>query len=738
LTIGCALPLAQLAAAQSPDAADPSPSLAPPKFSAVEPVSLPRDSELGADAALDVADELPAGILDLGDIATRADALVTMMPASEWSIDELAVELDYDPMAAFAFVRDSIAFDPYPGQLRGPLGTLAARAGNDVDRALLLQALLDAMLVRTRLVTAQLDAQTTNALLTRAFEPPARPLSQAPLDQTEIGSLDSIARRARRDFARLRTVLGDRLDGADGSANGVVPEELRTHVWIQMDRGHEWLDLDPTRIDSEPGQTLAAGAAVIDAIPDDWRHMVSISVVAEILSAETLDERQVLEHQVNASTDAGRDIYLTLQPEITSLGGSIIEVIGSVVNWQPVLYVDSDPVVGSAFPAQPSRDIIDSTESGPEVSAVYLDVTVTGPSEPPRNVRRVLFDRVPPEVRSSTTLDRSQLLPLAAPESVPLVLQAVHQIQISNGAFRSREHALWRGYAARFASLSYSDPEEAASYGMPAALVPLAISNESLVLGSERLIDLALDSEADVRAYVAKPRVFVTSIAPGPVAETMTMDVDLLIDSLRIVTRGSLTPVDAAVRQMWYGAVATAVETEHGLRRTQAMDTDGSRRAGVSFAMSQNLQVIDSADLPALQDVIDPSLAEDLRAGLMAVVPGSLERARVWWAVDPLSGSTRAVLSPGLGGIHHYVNAKPNTGPRYSLPGDPDGPPMTKEQWKRFLAEIERDWDRQQMRKPPPRGGICGSRNSYLTTLCPVFIALGAITILGITIYLLI
>jgi hypothetical protein len=727
--------MGQVTAAQSPSAqGSPSPSAAP-TFAPVEALRVPTDAELATDAALVVADQLPPGTIDLRDIAARADELVRLMPAADWSIDELAFALDYDPLAAFAFVRDSIGLDPYRGELRGPLGTLAARAGNDVDRALLLQALLDAMIVRTRLVVGELNTETVDTVLARAFEPPVQPLATAPLDQTEIGGLDAISRRARRDFARLRGALGDRLEAANGSANAAVSDELRTHVWVQMERGAEWVDLDPTLPDSEPGQALAAGVEILYAVPDDWRHTVSISVVAETLSGDTLLEQQVLEHRLDVSSDAGKDIYLTLQPEITSLGGSINEVLGSAVNWQPVLYTGPDPITGTPFAARPSRDIFDATESGPEVAAIYLDVTAVSPGARPRSARRVLFDRVPSEARSSAALDASQLLPLMEVEGVPLALQAVHQIQISNGGFREREHALWRRFGARFAALMYADPAAAASYGMPATLVPLSVANESLVLGSERLIDLGLDAEPDLRAYVADPRVFITSTTPAVAPNAMTLDVDLLIDSVRLLTREALGPSDAAVRQVWYGAVETAVETEHGLRRTAAFESEDSIRVGASFAMNMDLQAIDRSSLREFGDSIDTALARDLQAGMLAVVPGVVESARVWWAVDPSTGATQAVLSPGLGGIHHYVNPKP-PGPPVNVP-DPGGPAWSSDKMQRFADQMGREWERQQMRPPPRSGGFCGG-NEYGTTLCPALIALGAVALLGIIIYLIV
>jgi hypothetical protein len=58
-------------------------------------------------------------------------------------IAEKAAELHDDPAAIVDFVEHQVGRDDYAGSLRGPVGTLWAGSGNDIDRAELLDALLD-------------------------------------------------------------------------------------------------------------------------------------------------------------------------------------------------------------------------------------------------------------------------------------------------------------------------------------------------------------------------------------------------------------------------------------------------------------------------------------------------------------------------------------------------------------------------------------------------------------------
>ncbi|MFV2062477.1 MAG: hypothetical protein ACC726_03065, partial [Chloroflexota bacterium] len=118
----------------------------------------PTPDEIDAAGTTQVSDEPgPADPVDLAVEATEILEYAWSLPAERWNIEALAEALEFDPMAAFRFVRDHIRYEPYRGVLRGAEGTLAARAGNSLDRSLLLAALLDEMLVDYEFAFARLD-----------------------------------------------------------------------------------------------------------------------------------------------------------------------------------------------------------------------------------------------------------------------------------------------------------------------------------------------------------------------------------------------------------------------------------------------------------------------------------------------------------------------------------------------------------------------------------------------------
>lgn len=100
---------------------------------------------------------MPDGLRSGGSVARPAKAakaasvsfgpggLAGQLPAADDTrIQELARGLDHDWERCFDYVRNHIAYTPYPGIQKGPERTLLDREGNDADQAFLLCALLRA------------------------------------------------------------------------------------------------------------------------------------------------------------------------------------------------------------------------------------------------------------------------------------------------------------------------------------------------------------------------------------------------------------------------------------------------------------------------------------------------------------------------------------------------------------------------------------------------------------------
>jgi hypothetical protein len=291
------------------------------------------------------------------------------------------------------------------------------------------------------------------------------------------------------------------------------------------------------------------------------------------------------------------------------------------------------------------------------------------------------------------------------PESkgVPLALGMIHHLMLSNGASDLRDHAIGLATAANFVAGTLSDPEAASGYALHDLLWPVAVGDESVVLASERAIVPGMGANPHVRAFVDRPRVYLSSIGPDPQVEgAVAATIDLTLDGVSVVGRSALSGADVARHRLWYGALQTALETEFMLKRARAIDPATRRLAAVSLEMDQPLEVLEGG----LPDDGGPALRAALGSGRIAIVPGGTGDATGFWTVTPRTGATESILETGTrGGFTgggNYVNGS-GGGPRYVV--GPGGEDLGYTKDGKFYPS----------RRPPPRS--CRSGNEYITIL---------------------
>lgn len=252
-----------------------------------------------------------------------------------------AEALGFDAQRVFEFLRDEIQFEPYVGVLRGARGTLAARAGNALDRALLGQALLKACGLDSRLVAGTLPADRAERVLARflATDATRGPLSSCALETDESARAvaardlasktglapDRIARllsqastRAEDFWARAdeqrsahfaflagqlpRSGIAAPVDGAETLAQ--LRQQLERHYWLQVsDDGETWSDFDPSLPDAQRGTAYGAKPAVLEEPPEESFHRFQIDLVYHTTSEGAPAEETLLSGTF-ASADA--------------------------------------------------------------------------------------------------------------------------------------------------------------------------------------------------------------------------------------------------------------------------------------------------------------------------------------------------------------------------------------------------------------------------------------------------
>ena len=318
-------------------------------------------------------------------------------PAADPSdIEAKAAELGNDSHRIFEFVRDTVVLEPYVGQLRGARGTLAARAGNALDRALLAQALLGAAKVESRLVKGRLSMQHAESLFrgylargplegplaTCALRPDAASVATTAREMAAMTGLgeEGVLASLRRAWAQADIMWRNANEQRDAQLaflndqlrrSGVgrrtewqalqqqLPQRLQEHYWLQVrNPDATWAEFDTAFPDARPGQGLGSGGAVLSAIPAGAVHRFDFSLVYRTRSGESLREEVLLRREMPAADALFAPADFRIQPARGGVDASrllsmdrnaALKAVRALARFQPVLRSGKQVVFGRVF-----------------------------------------------------------------------------------------------------------------------------------------------------------------------------------------------------------------------------------------------------------------------------------------------------------------------------------------------------------------------------------------------------
>lgn len=606
---------------------------------------------------------------------------------------ELAAALDFDVERIHRFVTDEIAYEPYAGGLRGPRGTLESRAGNSVDKASLLAALLAASLIETTFAEGRLDDTTaesvwsawqadlatireradrvltgvvtadgatvvrpgTSPVPTAALPPDARAL----VDRTAADADRVVALTSDLVDAGVRTIvdaLAQRGVPIPADESGLPALERDRHVWVRARQGAEWLDLDPTLAGSEAGQPLTtAVASDLAAIPDDLRHRVELRVTVERIAGEGLEQEVILEHVAFADELAGLPIALSHErPEgLQGLGVGIDQMLTGALSYQPVLQVDDllrIGVVGVALQGAQDDSLLGtlgSSERDGEATAEWLQVVTVAPDGSRDVADRMLFDRIGadaraagPDVASIPPVELAPLTPGGPPEFAPA--RAIHFLAVATGAT-----------GPRVTQAIQDDDESAWPLHVVGHLYHMARDAAGSIIAPERGVRLFHDAPNVVR--------YTLQNMPGATDGSFDAAMDILHQRFRTgEVVGRPTPGASGVLA---GVQSHAVErVVMGAEGTPADPAgDDALSVGGLIAAAEGMGVGIGATLPGdaiegrgLSDLALRTLSAALTEGWVAIGPErpvlirGTERIG-WWLFDPATGRVIDRMDDGRG-----------------------------------------------------------------------------------------
>lgn len=620
--------------------------------------------------------------------AEALDAFSDSVDRTRFDVKALAAALSgAGPEGAKAWIAENTRLVAYRGTLKGASGTLEDRAGNSLDRALLLVALLQANGVEARLARAELspEAAAELAKLTGG----SRPTQPDVNESAGLAIVEKLANDPRIDGARYRAFIeaetarqAEVKAGGEAMATTLIaaltpalsPDDaaaraaasaaaLGDHWWAQANIDGGWVDLDPAGAGVSAAATLSP-----EDVPDDLKHKVTLRVVAEVAREGALTTATLVESTL-ASADIQGDVIslahrtggLIPADEQDGTDAALFASAGGAKVWAPLFIVDKtvrgDLVAAGGEVAEATEanfskysgtstfdnaasaiDAIgaeEETETPGVFTAEWLEVEIAAPGAEPVTERRLLFDAIGSEARASGRFEGE--LDEAAKIDRGLALQDDIDLAIMTGAM-SKDRAARRS----------------------AALAAVGL----------RAVAAVATSDADAPAPEApegyrRPAAELSEFAAGRFA-LATADAEIVAPNLALLRAGTRARDGEAVDLRGFDIIANAVAgtpasalaagvadtvSEHLLLGAAAGSNNTAARHAADLAAGRTWTLIASAE--ALAGVTDDAttralMAADLARGYALVAPERLTAAdATWWRVDPNTGVTLGMTTAG-------------------------------------------------------------------------------------------
>jgi large repetitive protein len=568
----------------------------------------------------------------------------------------------------FAFVRDQIGSDIYMGSVRGARGTLWTKAGNSLDKASLLIALLGAAGVSAQYV-------------------------QGTLSQTQIQNL------ILQMFPTYTQVLGCPTYStilAQPQYDGTLQNDLTNYFWVEYGTGNTALDANIAG--SQPGQTFGTQTATFTTIPDSMRQQITLRLNAEIYSQasqaiaqQALSTTTVLQQTFYTDTLTGRPI--TVGNLVNENAISALIISSTTITYSPYFLlgqgdtdITQDPIVyGNDF-----QEVYTNFPLGSQMlTGLFLEVDTQNPNFDITNVypapapivtdTRTIFDRIGYAARQGlTTVNVSSPNPIApALTGVDLVtVNALPGFQ-SQGAFSNQLTRI--GNLNTAIQTIQPQVEALPTSNLTAAQLQLqaqgtylsrllaAATNELTTMtyyASEDYLVAQLQQEYLSRAYYTTPRV--TLGVSQFLNNSIVFGLDLLVRDIRF-EEGPQQTSYASNQQGQNDQPSTAFEVQRGV-----VDSDleavvlTSVTGQQAFGIHEILNALNPGEVPLLftaaniDGITNTTLSPDAQARIQTAVSNNKavitpshmvtingQQTVGWYEMDETTGETVSAFPNG-------------------------------------------------------------------------------------------
>ena len=567
-------------------------------------------------------------------------------------LDELGPGLD----AAAAFVRDEIAYEVYAGSLRGARGALWSGAGNSVDQASLLIALLRAQGIAARYVRGTLADADAQELVRSMFDPE--------LAEQAVGYVPE-------DY-----------DIADPENDADLLAEARDHWWVELEDGTE---IDPCFTDGAP---RALPTETHFEIPDAMRHKVTLRLVAEFqVALFSLQEEEVPLDRTFASAElCGRPPVLAFNVSADQ-SPTLIGALGiKQFNYVPYLVMDDgddDPSNDERVSGDPFTEMFGFLNLvNTTLTRLRLEIETTGPDSGVLVHSRDILDRIGFGARHG--LGDPAAVSAEDPALNELQCIAIHIVcggldpaildvrAVAREALAAEAEPLFERMLPLDAIPSDQWTEEqGATVAEGVDQIHRGLRLDARILGEKFLLRSAAKGKdlADtflVRAYPDHPLVVLCDAGPDPETDSMQFGLDLRHDTLRAVAYPGQSEAAPGLFALQRGFEENLVErgVMEGLRLLLGAELAGPRVLSTvtvfEEAETQDIPIVllsGPGDIPTIEHM---DLSGDAKARIllaladgdsvnvperMVEVDGAPEIG--WFRIDTETGESIGVMESG-------------------------------------------------------------------------------------------
>ncbi len=574
-----------------------------------------------------------------------------------------AAELNHDPAQIFAFMREEIGYEAYQGSLRGARGTLWSKAGNALDQASLMIALLRASSIKARYVKGTLATAEAQEVI----------LSMFPLVLRIVGCPPADALKA--DPANDPKLLAD----------------AKEHYWVEY--GDSFTPADPTFPDASLGQTFTSKQDDFTEVPDTLRHKVTVRLKAEhhnLFSALTTalsgsPFETVLNHEFITAALVGRPLSIGhfvnsenyFDVTITHTYSPYIlvgENDGNIEDDEIIRGTDFQEVFG-AFSAFSTA-----------LTGLFLEIDVKSPDGKVETHERALVDRVGYVVRQnggtaainigSEEVERpaitgADIVTLSVqpsiqdPSAIEFLLSIlepqVGEAENLSSLLDQLNESTPESEAARIA-------EQAISFGRTANVAVTSLANSLFFLLSDSF-SAPLAHLLSTRAYSGMPRVVLSKVfnVEDHGSSTSVLSFDIVSNRATIVAKPGQQQEVKRSHEFARGFVDNTIErrvvdllASQEVNPSTVVDVfEKTRDQGGQFKLitKSTFHLIDTLSIRQEAKI---RIAAAVDRGVEVLIPD--EEVTIngvptigWFEIDPITGYVVDRLSDGTGGLIEYA-----------------------------------------------------------------------------------